>query len=239
MVCFQFVDAADPLTVNARWPWTPQHPPCAEHLESYQADYVASSYNISKHMGFFYELAFRDLYPASPECDCQHTTKKLPEGGTNYEEQFNFQCGPSPEKQMPIENIITMNHTAGAATAVYNQTIVHTMGMGIPKFLDTPFHTTTIAFNDTGADQYEWVIEFTCGGIPLFFPGGFVGINLYSRTISDTNLQAMLAAVKRLNLSWALDDWGWGFHTVPHANYCKYNSSTERREQVEAPQLIV
>lgn len=220
-----------------------QHPPCAPLLESYQADYVARSYNVSKHMGFYYELAFRDLYPAPPECDCQHTTKSLAGGadafadvGTNYQENFNFQCGPSADKQMQIENIITMNRTAGAASAVYNQTIVRSLGVGIPKFLNSPFHTVTIAFNDTGADQYEWVVEFSCGGLPLFFPGGFVGINLYSRTISDANLQAMLAAVKSLNLSWALDSWGWGFHTVPHANHCKYGAMSDK---VEVPQFIV
>jgi hypothetical protein len=125
---------------------------------------------------------------------------------------------------MQVTNIITMNRTADAATGTYNQTIVKSMGMGIPKFLDSPFQTVTVAFNDTGADQYEWVVEFTCGGLPLFFRGGFVGLNFYSRSKSEANLQAMLAAVKNINLSWALDSWGLGFHKVPHGPQCNYGA---------------
>jgi len=210
----------------------PEHPACAAALETYQADYVASTYNVSKHMGFYYELAFRDLYPAAPMCDCQHTTKILPDrngqANTDYYENFNFQCGPpsKPSKHMDVQNVITMNRTAGLATGVYEQTIVKTFGIGIPGFMNSAFKTVTVAFNDTGADQYEWVVEFTCGGLPLLFSGGFVGINLYSRVKSEANLQAMLAAVKSLNLNWTLDSsWGLGFHKVPHGSQCKYGKS--------------
>jgi len=53
-----------------------EHPIC-RNMWTYQSDYVATTYNVSKHMGHFYELAFRDLYPAPPACDCQHTYKVL------------------------------------------------------------------------------------------------------------------------------------------------------------------
>ena len=88
-------------------------------MQSYQADYVASSYNLSKHMGFYYELGFRDLYPGAPECDCQHTTKSLDQG-ENYHEEFDFQfTGPS-RKQLRVTNLITLNNT-GHGPAVYKQ----------------------------------------------------------------------------------------------------------------------
>ncbi len=44
-------------------------------MPSYQAGYVSSNYSRERHMGRYYELGFRDLYPAYPECDCQHTEK--------------------------------------------------------------------------------------------------------------------------------------------------------------------
>ena len=40
-------------------------------MTTYQAPYVATTYNLTKHMGKYYELAFRDLYPWGPLCDCQ------------------------------------------------------------------------------------------------------------------------------------------------------------------------
>ena len=42
---------------------TPLHPPCAADITTYQAPYVRKQYNVSKALGTWYELAFRDLYP--------------------------------------------------------------------------------------------------------------------------------------------------------------------------------
>jgi hypothetical protein len=36
------------------------HPQC-QPLQTYQADYVQATYARDQHMGFYYELAFRDL----------------------------------------------------------------------------------------------------------------------------------------------------------------------------------
>ena len=82
-------------------------------MNMYQAEYVQQTYNLSKHMGFYYELGahknlrysmraktfsmptccfcvdafsgFRDLYPGAPMCDCQHTRKRFV-AGRDYEE---------------------------------------------------------------------------------------------------------------------------------------------------------
>lgn len=81
---------------------------------------------------------------------------------------------------------------------------------------------------DPTDEQYEWVVEFTCGQSPklwnVMFPGGFVGLNMYSKSgpTSDTNLAQMKEAVNDLGLSWAMDSWGGGFHVVPQNSSCKY-----------------
>ena len=36
------------------------HPVCAD-MHTYQAPYVATEYDINRHMGHYYELGFRDL----------------------------------------------------------------------------------------------------------------------------------------------------------------------------------
>ena len=75
------------------------HPTC-EAMESYQASYVKNTYNISKHMGFYYELAFRDLYPPPPMCDCQHTQKVWP---------YRVWCLSNPRPPVPRDVDLNIN----------------------------------------------------------------------------------------------------------------------------------
>lgn len=77
---------------------------------------------------------------------------------------------------MPANSVITMNSSPSFANssqpiAVYAQTIVHTMGVTVPRFARSTFHTATIAYQDDGGDQYKWVLEFTCGGLEHLMPG--------------------------------------------------------------------
>ena len=97
------------------------------------------------------------------------------------------------------------------------------MNHNIPRLLQSPFNTATIAFKEAEGDQYEWVVEFTCNhGSPISPIGNFVGLNLYSRQISASNLNEMIAAVKFLGLSWVMEE---EFHVVPHNSSCKYNTT--------------
>ena len=209
------------------------HPKCLA-MDQYQASYIQMNYNVTKHMGFYYEMAFRDLYPGPPLCDCQHTTKSLNSNSTaNYHEWFNFQCSPSTHvAPMIVQNLIDLNTTSQTPSAVYSQTITKSIGMNIPKFMESSFSTAVIAFEENKDDndsQYEWVIEFTCGGLDLFFPDGFVGINMYSRTLSKNNLAQMIDVAKELNLSWVLDQ---GFHQPTHnQTTCMYNTSDNKDEK--------
>lgn len=215
------------------------HPSCAP-IETYQADYVQKEYNLSRHMGFYYELAFRDLYPGPPMCDCQHTTKRPDaDGSGNYFEDFNFQCGPLPgyrAKPMPIRTVIELNRSSvDDKRAVYTQTITRAMGLNIPKWMHSSFDTGVIAFDQSGDGQYEWVIEFTCGGLRSIFSGGFVGLNLYSRTLSHKNLDTMLGVVKSLNLSWVLEK---DFYKPNHnESICLYNYSGQANPSFSAGEV--
>ena len=142
---------------------------------------------------------------------------------TNYYELFGFHCGED-HKYLTQNTTITLNGTNASIPAVYRQAIVRVDGVDIPKIGRTSFNTATLAFKESAdRTEYHWVVEFTCGAhgpmAPLF-PGGFVGLNMYSRRVNDTlALHEMIAAVKDLGLGWAMED---KFYTVPHSSNCTY-----------------
>lgn len=202
------------------------HPKCKD-MSSYQASYVAAEYKRSRHMGHFYELAFRDLYVKAPYCDCQHTYK-VPDTEHSYHEDFE-------QRAMGLgrmASVLNMNETGEANGTIFRQSISWSNpNPPIPGIKDIGYNTGVIAYKTVpGQDQYEWVLEFTCDthdpwSLRALFEDGFVGINMYSRSGPKTssNLAEMVAAAKDLGLGWVLDNtWGWGFHEVPHEN-CSYN----------------
>jgi len=229
---------------------TARHPQCEDML-AYQAPYVAKDYNRSRHLGHYYEVAFRDLYLPSPICDCQHTYKVADEGGS-YHEDFEQYCVGLGR----MASVINMNATE--SSSIFRQSITWSNPEPpIPGINKIGFQTGVIAFKAVpGQDQYEWVIEFTCDKTDpialklLFGLQTFVGINLYSRSgpTNQTNLNEMIQAVKDLGLHWALDkvsagtkkDWGWGFHVVPHTGVagkpCNYHPPTTQEFACEKDQ---
>lgn len=206
------------------------HPKCQD-LASYQAPYVASTYDRSRHLGHYYELAFRDLYPGSPIGDCQHTYK-IANGDHTYYEAFE-------QKDMGLgrmSSVINLTETGEANGTVFNQSISWSNpAVPLPSMASIVFNTAVVAFKAVpGQQQYEWVLEFTCNrhdpwSLRALFEDGFVGINLYSRSgpRNASNLAEMLDAVKSLGLGWVVNNsFGWGFHEVPHRD-CTYNPPSE------------
>ena len=103
-------------------------------------------------MGNYYELAFRDLYPAPPLTDCQHTSKFLvaDSNGTEYDETFRFsvfEADPTNHSiidELPLASLI--NHKDTTVAEVVDQTIteVWAYNYSFPPIplRDTTFHTT-------------------------------------------------------------------------------------------------
>jgi len=132
--------------------------------------------------------------------------------------------GPSALILVPQHDHSLTHVTLYLCSGVYNQTIVKSMGVNLPRLMQSHFQTATIAFKELNG-VYDWVIEFTCGGMEEIFKGGFVGVNMYSRSISPANLKEMIAEVKGLGLGWVLEE---GFHVPTHnSSICTYNSTVE------------
>lgn len=215
--------ATGALVVHGR---DPAHPICNKDMRTYQAPYVATEYDRSKHMGHYYEVAFRDLYLPAPYCDCQHTYKIADTEDSYYEDFEQYAMGLGR-----MASVITMNSTG--QTGVSAQAISWSKpNPPIPGINSIVFNTAIVAFKSVpGQQQYEWVLEFTCNHddpptLQALFPDGFVGINMYSKSgpKNQTNLDEMKAAAQELGLGWAMDDWGWGFHEVEHdPDTCGYH----------------
>ncbi|GMI05725.1 hypothetical protein TrVE_jg12869 [Triparma verrucosa] len=225
------------ITFHLFAPPVASHPNC-EPLETYQAPYVSSTYSRSNHMGNYYELAFRDLYPAPPHSDCQHTSKFIVDD-YEYDESFRFsviEFGTT----IPTKTLISIKDTAVDLVVDQIMQNITIMNRDLPSNSSTTFHTTVIAFSphiSPNSSQYEWLIEFTCGSegnplIPLLFPNDFVGINLYSKSSphsprGNSNLLEMMSAIEELGLTWATESEPWkgmdtGFNIVPHGVNCTY-----------------
>merc|ERR1711871_228643 len=210
----------------ARSELTPPHPACAQDITSYQAKYVKSTFNASRQLGVpYYELGFRDLYPASPICDCQRSVRSINSTGPPLvlDEMFTLSCGYGTKHRTLYRN--PMQEAALAAAAVWNQTVVASKLPGLSK---VHFTTAVLAFKEqegnaaSPTSPYRWYIEFQCGTdtLPHLFSGGFVGLNMYSLSTAASeqgmaDLAEMEAAVTSLGLGWVMDSWGIGYH---HAN---------------------
>jgi hypothetical protein len=120
-------------------------------------------------MGHYYELGFRDLYATEPYCDCMHTYKILDDITKEiYHESFEFKCKNLGRTTSIIDEVpVALKDFPG----VYNQSMSWTNPKApIPGLDEAVFNTATIAFKEVpGQEQYEWVIEFTCGTQPEDF----------------------------------------------------------------------
>lgn len=177
-------------------------------------------------------------YPAPPHSDCQATTKYAV-SDTEYDERFQLDVIEYGTR-MRCETLISMGSTDEPLVVDQVMKATNISGHSMPPLGSATFHTTVVAFSAPEAspgEQYEWVVEFTCGSsnsalVPVLFPRGFVGINLYSRSAphtaqADANLADMMSAIEELGLSWATDESSWpgldsGFNVVPHGEECVY-----------------
>jgi hypothetical protein len=219
--------AAGCVAVSASSP----HPACAADITSYQAPYVAKTYDHRKVLGVrYYEVAFRDLYPASPLCDCQSSVRTLNATSPTVvmSEMFTLACGSKYTGYKTYSN--PMRETT-LGVGVFNQTVVQS---SLPGLSTEHFTNAVIAFKESSAEgatpgssqqPYEWNVEFQCGTDTLkhLFSGGFVGMNMYSRTRDDASRDEMVKAVTDLGLGWAMDKWGIGFHDAnENTTNCTY-----------------
>ena len=137
------------VTSDAGWP-APPHPACAADITSYQAPYVSKTYDHTKVLGVrYYEVAFRDLYPASPLCDCQSSVRTLNATTPTVvmSEMFTLACGSKYTGYKTYNNPM---RESTLAVGVFNQSVVQSSLPGLSK---ERFTNAVIAFKEASGEQ--------------------------------------------------------------------------------------
>lgn len=126
---------------------------------------MSKAYNMSKHNGTWYEVAFRDLYPWGPMCDCQQSIKYVNVEQGYIDDYFVFTCYPlklnyiSPQRENFTNASSGKKHMNGLAD-------MYVRGSDFKFITNYEWNTEFIGFKDDGEDQYKWVIEYQCGTRP-------------------------------------------------------------------------
>lgn len=227
--------------------------PCRP-MRDYLPNTVLQSYDMRKHNGTWYEVAFRDLYPWGPICDCQQSVKYVNHEKGYIDDYFVFTCYPlklnyiSPQRENVTNGATGRRHENG----IYDMTVAHSDFAALTKF---EWNTEVIGFKDDGhpSGQYQWVIEFQCGTRPQLPKLACLG-KLKNNTCSFTGVQMfvrdrdfiaqgrddMIEYLRSLpRAAWVMDDFGPGtfppwFKNVTWRNDCPmpcssgvYNETTK------------
>ena len=186
---------------------------------------VSSTYEMARHNGTWYEVAFRDLYPWGPLCDCQQSIKYVNEAEGYIDDYFVFTCYPlklnyiSPQRENVTNGATGRRHK----NAIYDMTVAHSDLKVITKF---EWNTEVIGFKDDGhpSGQYQWVIEFQCGTRPALpkiaclgkLKNGtcsFTGVQMFvrDRDYIQQGREEMIDYLRGLPAAaWVMEDFGAG-----------------------------
>ena len=204
--------------------------PC-KPMQEYLPPHVQSTYNMSRHNGTWFEVAFRDLYPWGPLCRCQQSIKYVNEERGYIDDYFVFTCYPlklnyiSPQRENVTNGATGERHPNG----IYDMTVRRSDFKAITKF---EWNTEVIGFKDDGQEQYQWVIEFQCGTRPNIPKAAclgkldkngscsFTGVQMFVRDRNNVEqgyremvayLQSLgPAATQSANAAWVMTDMSGG-----------------------------
>lgn len=215
------------LAASSSWAKPSPNMPC-KSMKAYMPPNATRDYQMSKHNGTWYEVAFRDLYPWGPLCDCQQSIKYVNEKEGYIDDYFVFTCVElnyiSPQRENRTNAATGLPHENG----LYDMTVAKSDFKAITHF---EWNTEMIGFKDDGQDQYAWIIEFQCGTRPLLpkavcldqtVQGGcyFTGVQMFVRDLDkrDQGRDEMIAylrglgpeASESLEVAWVMDDFGGG-----------------------------
>lgn len=202
-------------------------------MSGYLPPAVKAGYQMHKHNGTWYEVAFRDLYPWGNVCFCQQSIKYVNEAQGYIDDYFVFTCGPgvprinyiSPQR----ENVTNAGTGQRHDNAAYDMYVRDSAFKFITHY---EWNSQVIGYKDDGNDQYAWVIEFQCGtrpNLPKDLCVGhtasdgqcyFTGIQLYVRDLANAELgrAEMLDYIRglgpatsaSLGVAWVMTDFSAG-----------------------------
>jgi len=199
---------------------------------------VQSTFNMSKMVGTFYELALHDYtqYPTCPSLDCIRSQKvftNVGDGKFQLKDTFTLTCFGQE-----YVNSYYFNRTKNNGAFI-----------GFLKNAPAWWHIlfameypdTIIDFKESkDGGQYDWVIEFQCREEATIVGGekvSFTGFNFYSRIQQpgDDVYNEMIQAARDAQLSVYMDH-AWGLKKVDQSN-CNYDSQEGKPQQQKVHSL--
>ena len=158
-----------------------------------QSDTVRKTFNLTKFVGNYYELAMHDYtqYPVcflGPKCIKSH--KVLDYTLKQINDTFSLKCG---DETFTVPLKFKLTDIPGH----FNGTWSHIPGLLFPD--------TVVDVYESSDGIYQWVIEFQC--VEKFDHVWFVGINWYSRIIdtSQEYLNSIIQAARARGLGLYMD----------------------------------
>ena len=173
---------------------------------------VVANFNAKRHIpGFYYELALHDvtqfpLCPSKPKCISSNKTVEYhPDGQEFVNDQWNLYCLGAYYPQVLLFNT---TDEIGNLRGYVPTTLIPLLPESIVS--SVVFPDTVVDFK--GGDD-GWVLEFQC--VEQFGKVLFIGINFYSKVVSDQNYQEMYDAgmARGLGFYW---EQGLGLTKVDH-----------------------
>jgi hypothetical protein len=173
-----------------------------------------SSFELSAFAGKYYELALHDVtqYPMCPikppRCiTSDKAIAKHKDGKVFVNDTWKLHCGKMPFTEQLLFNVSEEKGALRGYVPIAHLPLV-------PKDL-----FSKMVFPDTVVDFVPgpkgWALEMQC--LEVFGSIRFVGINFYSRTLSEESFNEMLASAKRSGIDFFMEK-GFGLMRVDHSN---------------------
>ena len=180
--------------------------------EEIQSDYVRQNYEENKHVGFYYELAFKDI--TQPRgCKCITSNKTLV-SATTLHDDFKVECNGQVYHSDLSFDLNTDLNRKGTMIGRWNN-------FSLARGVTFPNTIVDVGWDDRGESilQYDWVIEFQCKDKKVLGYEWieYYGLNFYSQTIVDheTILGEMIKVAVNRGLAIFLQS-GLELHRVDH-----------------------
>lgn len=171
-------------------------------LSSLRSNYVVDNFNQSMAVGFWYEIAYKDVAQVGESC--QYYSRDTDDSDINgFAENFGFTYGGVYASHLELYYAST------------NDTGLYEKYMKKTPFAKFPVVVVDVTLADSGGDEYSTITEYLCSEIG---PVKYEEIRIGSRdpSISDEKLERILSV---------LEDQGIdtnGIKYVDQSEDCKY-----------------
>jgi hypothetical protein len=188
-------------------------------LHEFQASHVATDFDLEEYKGFYYEMAFHDIFQAlCLKASCVNSNKTIEtfsDGQGYVNEEWGLQCFGKDYPQVLQNNL----------TDVPGQFQAFVGGGFLESIIGNVVFPNTVVDHKPGPDG--WSLEFQCVEQKVLgiWHVPYIGINFYARQPTEQAYQEMIEAGKKSGIDFYYGSSGFNFRRVDHTNCSNEPSS--------------